>query len=98
MDKLITKLGVYKGDARSRVWIEGKRLDAAGFKVGTTYSKKFNKRTIVLTLDGEGKLKVSQRGLTPIIDLSGKKIREFFEAYDEVEVTFKEGTITYKGV
>ena len=96
MEKFTTKLG--RNKKNSRVWIEGKRLDAAGFQVGATYSKKFNKRTIVLTLDGEGKLKVSHRGLVPIIDLSGKKIREFFEAYDRVEVTFREGTISYKGI
>ena len=98
MEKFITSLGVYKGEPDSRVWIEGQRLNAAGFKVGATYTKKFNKVTIVLTLDKGGKLKVSQRGMTPIIDLSGKKVREFFEGYSRVEVTYRDGTITYRGV
>jgi len=43
-------------------------------------------------------LKVSQRGMTPIIDLSGKKVREFFDGYSSVEVAYRDGTITYRGV
>jgi len=98
MEKINTCLGKFKGEERTRVWIEGKRLTEAGFKVGARYTKKFNRVTIVLTLDSEGPLKVSSRGLVPIIDLSGKKIREFFEDSDEVQVTFKQGVITYKGI
>jgi len=35
----VTKLGAAKGVARSRIWIEGKRLTAAGFIVGSYFHK-----------------------------------------------------------
>lgn len=91
-----TKLGTAKGQPRSRIWIEGKRLADAGFTVGTYFVKKWSMpdersttrwephlQLVLLRPDdvlAEPPCKVSGKGEKPIIDITGEKVREFFGA------------------
>jgi hypothetical protein len=74
-----TKLGTNKGLPLSRVWIEGLRLDKAGFHKGSRYCKFWEAGKLILRLDRNGPLKVSGKGEShPIIDITGKAIAESF--------------------
>lgn len=47
---LTTKLGTAKGVERSRIWIEGDRLVAAGFGVGTKFVAQWKRNELTLTV------------------------------------------------
>ena len=104
---LTTKLGTAKGVARSRIWIEGQRLKDAGFVAKASYFfKDWQEDHHVLTLTKVGPndvmtdmpSKVSGKGDHPIIDITGKKVAEFFGAkFSHVEVTYGDGIITIRG-
>ena len=86
----VTKLGKTRAGERSRIWIEGKRLAAAGFVVGEKF------RLVVvpgvpadahlpakagefqLWLDPKGERTVSGKGDKPIIDIVGAQVIETF--------------------
>lgn len=103
----MTKLlhaGVYKvGPARrvprSRIWLQGKHLTAAGFKPGdrigcTWYGDR-------LTIDHNPEPKgyemrtVSGKGDVPIVDITGARVRDTFTA-GHVEVSFYPGRIVIR--
>lgn len=105
-DSLITKLGKTRAGECSRVWIEGARLQNAGFVVGTAFFKKW---------DGEaGKLELTTRvpkdtpraltgtvtgkGEKPIIDVIGAKVMEMFAGSTHVRATFHKGRIVIERV
>lgn len=105
MRKQLTIIGTNHGKAVSRIWIEGKRLVEAGFTVGLKYTRTTGRTEdgmdyIKLTLDREGNYKVSGKGDKPIIDTSGKVVRDVFpDSGDDtskqvVEVLYGEGVIT----
>lgn len=76
-----------------RVWLENKTLlEAAGFRSGVRYSATYAKGCITLTVDPEGKGKVSscKRGdaVRPIIDLHSAKVAECFDAGVSLAVTY----------
>ena len=50
MDALTTKLGTARRVERSRIWIEGKRLTAAGFAVGRYFIAEWQGEALTLTL------------------------------------------------
>ncbi len=66
-----TKIGVNRG--KSRVWLEGRKLEREGFEVGMKYDVKTTNDSVVLMLSTDGKYMVSKRtrnGRTlPIIEL-----------------------------
>jgi hypothetical protein len=107
-----TKLGTAKGVARSRIWIEGKRLVDAGFTVGKYFAKTptfggaGEPRTLE-TLELEllrandvtntAPCKVSGKGDKPIIDITGEFVRQHFGSRGtHVEVTFEKRLITIR--
>lgn len=88
-----SKLGRAKGKERSRVWLEGSRLEHAGFTVGARYSVTTTGSGLSLSLDDNGARKVSGKGSTPIIDMTGKAINARFGRGDTVLATFYPGHI-----
>lgn len=97
--KFTTKLGKSKGNARSRIWLQGARLIDAGFKPGLAYGATWTSDTLKLELsikDGQ----IEQRRVTgttrgPVIDIVGAHVVQVFGIVcDRVDVTFKAGVIT----
>lgn len=84
----------------SRIWIEGKKLIGAGFLPNTCYTIKYNKKSIVLTLDQNGTRKVTgsvrNGNPRPIIDLHSKLNADVFAVGDVLTVTYVTGKITFK--
>jgi hypothetical protein len=103
--KFTTKLGTARTVPLSRIWIEGKRLVDAGFTVGQYFVKEWHpeKPELRLALVDENDVldtmpcKVSGKGATPIIDITGALVREVFGSRGtQVECTFEDGVITIK--
>ena len=81
---------------KARIWIEGKRLAAAGFTRGTPYAVISNEKARTLTLiahHSESKRKVAGKDERPIIDLTGGTCAPFIEG-DAVEIAYQNGVIT----
>jgi hypothetical protein len=96
--KFTTKLGKNKGTARSRIWLQGKRLIEAGFKPGSSYGVTWysDKAQLFLNPQPEGyeMRKVSGKGEMPIIDIVGARVVDVFGCVcDRVDVTFHAGQI-----
>ena len=72
---------------KARIWLEGKRLDGAGFAVGSRFNIEVIEGALVLRLDASGARKVSGKGERPIIDLSGRSC-EPFTTGDPVQVDY----------
>lgn len=93
------KVGSNKG--RPRVWLDGKRLDAAGFTGGTRYFYRAAPGRLLCSLeplpDATGARKVTGRpGGKPIMDITGSDIVTLLgDTYAvRVCVTFDPGKIT----
>ena len=86
-----------KQTARSmRVWLENKqKLEGAGFTAGACYTATYGAGVIVLTLDVNGKGRVSscKRGdsVRPIIDLHNAHVAATFTAGQPLTVTYSNG-------
>ena len=97
--ELETKLGTARRVERSRIWIEGKRLTAAGFAVGRYFIAEWEGKVLTLTLLDEDTIiadaprKVSGKGDKPIIDITGAQVRETFGHRSHVRASFGEGVI-----
>lgn len=95
----IQKYTVRANKGRARIWIEGARLLAAGFKRGVSYAvgtDRFETMLYLIVVDdpdnyeGVGKLKkVSGKGERPIIDLSGSGCGPF-NTGDQVTITYSD--------
>lgn len=86
-----SKIGETKKGAR--IWIEGTRLEQAGFSKGSEYAldDQGNKLTLRLT-QGVGRKVSARRGL-PIIDLVGKWVSDKFNGYTRVKIVIMDGLI-----
>ena len=82
---------------RARIWIEGARLAGAGFTHHAAYGVHSFPDMVALTLASDGKRKVSGAPARPIIDLCGKSCAPFVTG-DDVEITYKSGTIFIRRV
>lgn len=102
-----TKLGRVKGQERSRIWIEGNRLSAHGFEVGTRFVKRWFPDNMLLVLravphEATKMYKhtdlglVSGKGDKPIIDIVGTKVRDTFTG-THVIAEFDRNVITVRG-
>jgi len=80
---------------KARIWLEGKRLTAAGFTQGTRYHVSHVSDGMVLGTDPEGAKKVSGKASGPIIDLSGKGCG-ILATGDNVTINYFNGTIIIK--
>ncbi len=105
MNTFTTKLGTTKGLERGRIWIEGARLVAAGFTVGTLYmlirdddARIWSLETISPEDVGNTRpRKVSGKGEKPIIDITGKDVAFVFgSTVTHVDVTYWQGRITLR--
>jgi hypothetical protein len=100
-----TKLGTTsKAGERTRIWLEGKRLVAHGFTVGTRYQRVWYEaaHTLILYVCKEetfaelaraDKGTVSGKGDKPIIDIVGTRVREVFGKGETVNVTYTKNRI-----
>ena len=105
--KFSSKLSTTRAGKRSRIWLQGKRLIAAGFKPGSKYAAIWTAATLQLSLRvealakvnaGEAQVrKVSGKGETPIIDIVGEQVVETFGKHCEtVSVTYDDGLVTIR--
>lgn len=100
-DTLITKLGKTRAGERSRIWIEGPRLEAAGFRVGIPFVKTWDKDAGTLTLSTRvpkdaprtSTGTVTGKGEKPIIDIIGKTVVEYFSSGTHVKADYYKGRI-----
>ena len=96
---LQTKLGTARRVERSRIWIEGKRLTAAGFAVGRYFIAEWEDKALTLTLldadtiIADAPRKVAGTGDKPIIDITGAQVRETFGHNTHVLASFESGII-----
>lgn len=106
IDTFTTKLGVARKVPRSRIWIEGKRLIAAGFTPGRYFAKDWNELSgqLTLTLLTDDAIvstlpcKVSGKGEKPIIDITGQNVLDAFGKHCEhVQVRYYAGVILIDG-
>lgn len=105
-DSLITKLGKTRAGECSRIWIEGARLVAAGFPVGTAFVKKWDNEAGKLELstrvpkDTPHALRgtVTGKGEKPLIDIIGLKVMETFAGCSHVRATYYKGRILIERV
>lgn len=102
-----TKLGKTRAGERSRIWIEGARLTAAGFTVGKKFHRAWspeNGLLILAILPDVSSLArseygtVSGKGEHPIIDIVGAKVIETFATSSHVHVTFRPNVITIEAI
>ena len=100
MDTITSKLGKNKGVEKSRIWIEGARLNAAGFRRGAEYQRDWCEGGLDLVLtngapiEALGRIyKVAGKSDHPIIDTTGKKVTATFGHADSVVVLFSVETI-----
>lgn len=100
---ITTQRNVGQNKGTPRIWLEGNKLDQAGFTAGQPYTVKINKQTIVLTLCADGEKKVSGKRLSedyrqPIIDLHNSGLLDFLAGSVQVDVNYQVGIITIKRI
>ena len=82
-----------------RLWLEGQKLEQAGFNAGSQYSIQYlqPKKIIMIELDPEGARAVtnSKRGgkARPVIDLQNKQVAEMFNDGDRIKITITDGLL-----
>lgn len=96
-----TKVGENKG--RKRLWLEGMRLEAAGFKPGDRFALTLDitARRIILTASPAGDRQVSSRttksgGRTPIIDVCDSSIERVLGPAGRVRAAIFDGRIEFE--
>ena len=83
-----------------RVWLQGLRLEEAGYAIGSLYSLAYDEaqRKVTLSLSETGTNKVCRKKVgdhyLPLIDLVNQRLAELFEDVDRVQVLVCEGRIT----
>ena len=89
------KTKVKKTNRAYRIWIEGKKLEAAQFHVRAAYQVNYGPEAIELLINDGGERAVTAS--RPIIDLHEKRIGEIFNEGDKIEVEYYEhGLITFR--
>lgn len=81
---------------RPRIWIEGARLERAGFTPGTRYMITTKSDRISIKRIAAGGRKVSGKPGRPIIDITGANCAPFITG-DPVAITYRSNAITIKG-
>lgn len=97
----ISYAGVTEQRGQRRVWLEGGRLEKAGFAYGEAFTSTLNLDTKTLTLElnfmGDrqvsGRKRKNQEGHTPILDLCNADIGTLVGVGERVKVAFFEGRI-----
>ena len=84
---------VCRNKGNARIWIEGKRLAACGFKRGDRIQVVINQQTegVTIVANPEGDRKVSGRTRNgnelPIIDICSTEL-DFLKKYEKIEISF----------
>ncbi|QMI49935.1 DNA cytosine methyltransferase [Burkholderia sp. MBR-1] len=90
-----TKVGAQRG--RPRLWLEGTKLQRAGFTSGRRFEVVSEGRRLVLSVcdDGTRTVSIRKRGERqyPVIDINSRELLEQFEGMDEIRVVIGAGTI-----
>lgn len=93
-------LGVREKRGNPQIWIESRRIDAAGFCIGASYSVHFDsdRRVITLQQSATGDRQVSRKkaaaSYVPLIELNNKALAELLpEGVDRVNVSARRGEI-----
>ena len=88
-----------KGVSKPHFWIEGKRLEAAGFVAGARYNTITSHGGFMLVLDSDGKKKVSGGAGRPIIDIVGRDLtKSLLRIGDDVLITYANNSITVEAL
>jgi DNA (cytosine-5)-methyltransferase 1 len=100
MQKLISYLKVGQAKGTPRIWIQSRRLSAAGFDVGQSYSVDVSPDDFQITLraDATGPRIVSRKkkgdDQVPVIDLNNKTLSEIIPgSVERVRVSVSDGVI-----
>lgn len=92
---IAAKLGEIKHNPNAkRIWLEGEKLNQAGFAGGSRYSISEDGQHLVINLAGDGSYKVSERRGKPIIDIASRFVSEKFRHFTRVKVVIQENRIT----
>jgi hypothetical protein len=99
--QVLSKLSTARGNERSRVWLEGKRLADYGFSHGTGYQARWSSIGLVLEAGREDEgvriRYVAGTASRPIIDITGAEVREQLGSVGPyVSVTYALGRITIR--
>ena len=99
---IATSTTTAKATARAvRLWIEGAKLNSAGFTPDTAYYvfSQLLDGALVLMIDTDGDRRVTKAMRNgkprPIIDLHSKDIAAVFPAGTKVQVRYEDGAITF---
>ncbi len=82
-----------------RVWIQGLRLEEAGYHIGTCYEVNYDddNARVTLTITDDGSNKVSRKKIGdnyfPLIDIVNQQLESTFGDIDRVQVVITEGCI-----
>tara|TARA_R100000988_G_C3948170_1_gene139680 strand:+ start:452 stop:829 length:378 start_codon:yes stop_codon:yes gene_type:complete len=93
----IGKTKVKKTKRAYRIWIEGKRLEAAQFSAGEAYRIFYSteNKSIILCANEEGERRVTAS--RPIIDIHDQTVGKIFNEGDRLEVRYYEhGMIVFR--
>lgn len=95
----IARIGTAKRGA-SRIWLEGRRLQNAGFMPSARYqlTVDHDKRSITLRLASNGERLVSRKTRgdcdIPVVDLANHQIGRTFDGLESVKIRFDDGSVT----
>lgn len=93
----IKKIGYQRGGRR--LWLEGRRLESAGFEPHQRYDIQVDreKKELVLSVSRQGGRLVTRKErdgrVFPIIDICSSAILSLFEGLEQVRVVFDQGTV-----
>ena len=93
MENVIQAYTVRANRQKPRIWIEGARLNGAGFTHGARYNVMATGNILALVLSDDGSRKVAGAANRPIIDMSGRSCQPFTTG-DDVTITYQQGIIT----
>ena len=87
------------GVTKPHFWIEGKRLESAGFVAGARYNTITSHGGFMLVLNSDGKKKVSGTVGRSIIDIVGRDLtKSLLRIGDDVLITYTENSITVEAL
>ena len=97
LQQSFVKLSPHKGGRR--LWIQGLRLEEAGYGIATSYAIEYDRQEsrVTLKLSRYGEKKVSRKKVGdryyPLIDLVNQELARIFVGVEQVQVELHEGVI-----
>lgn len=91
-----THIMVHRG--KNRIWLQGPRLQRAGFEMGQQYTGTMKKGALHLFVTPDGPTKVSGRKATkePILDCKSDEVAKFFQPGEKIIAIMRKGRIIIK--